>query len=345
MSTTSVTLGRTGLVVRKDGLGALPIQRRSVAEALPILRAAVAGGINFIDTARSYTDSEAKIGAALADQRDAFTLATKTPAKDAAGFRRDLDTSLGLLKTDHIDIYQFHNPEKMPTPGDGTGLYEAALEAREQGKIDFIGITNHRLAVATAAVESGLYDTVQFPFSHLSGDTDIALVKLCAAKNVGFIAMKALSGGLITDIAAAHAFMSTFDNVVPIWGIQHRHELDQLLALVDKAPGITADEQAKIDADRAELQGDFCRSCGYCSPAASPCPAGIKIFNAARTRLLLRRMPSAQWLTPEWQAEMEKIRDCKHCNACKKRCPYGLDVPALLEKNYADYREYLAKTA
>jgi predicted aldo/keto reductase-like oxidoreductase len=211
------------------------------------------------------------------------------------------------------------------------------LEAREQGKIDFIGITNHRLPVAIEAVESGLYDTLQFPFSHLAGDKDRALVHLCAQKNVGFIAMKALSGGLITNIDAAHAWMSTFPNVVPIWGIQWQKELDQLLALTNRPAGITTKQQQIIDKDRAELTGAFCRSCGYCMP----CPVGIPIFNAARVSLILRRMPPARWLSPEWQAEMDKIKDCKHCKACVKRCPYGLDIPTLLEKNYKEYREFL----
>jgi predicted aldo/keto reductase-like oxidoreductase len=169
----------------------------------------------------------------------------------------------------------------------------------------------------------------------------VALVKLCAERNVGFIAMKALSGGLITDLEAAHAWMSGFPNVVPIWGIQWERELDQLLTLTHKAPGITPQEQERVDADRAELRGDFCRGCGYCLP----CPAGIPIFTAARMRLLLRRSPPAQWLSPQWQANMDKIKDCRHCNQCAKRCPYGLDTPALLAKNYQDYREFLAKSA
>jgi aryl-alcohol dehydrogenase-like predicted oxidoreductase len=336
---TEVKLGRTGLVVHKDGFGALPIQRRTVEDALPILRAAVDGGINFIDTARGYTDSEEKIGLAISDRRDEYVLATKTHSKDVASFWRDLETSLRLLKTDHIDIYQFHNLEKCPRPGDGTGLYEAMLEAREQGKIDFIGITNHRLPVAIEAAESGLYDTLQFPFCYLAGDKDKALVHLCAEKNVGFIAMKALSGGLITDMDAAHAWMSTFPNVVPIWGIQWQKELDELLSLTNRPAGITPEQQKIIDKDRAELTGNFCRGCGYCLP----CPAGINIFTAARISQLIRRSPPAQWLTPAWQAEMDKIKDCRHCNACAKRCPYGLDTPALLEKNYKDYREFLAR--
>ena len=128
-----VRLGRTGLASAKNAFGALPIQRVSFDEAGLLLRKALDNGFDYVDTARFYTDSEEKIGRALSDRRDTFLLATKTGATQAAGFWKDLETSLGLLRTDHIDVYQFHNPGFVPVPEDGTGLYEAMLKAREQG--------------------------------------------------------------------------------------------------------------------------------------------------------------------------------------------------------------------
>jgi predicted aldo/keto reductase-like oxidoreductase len=331
-------LGRTGLAVNKDAFGALPVQRVDMEGASVLLRKALDGGINFFDTARGYSDSEEKIGAALSGRRDQFILATKTPAKKAEDFWKDLETSLGKLKTDHIDIYQFHNPAACPRPGDGTGLYEAMLEARARGKIRFIGITNHRLPVAREAVESGLYDTLQFPFCYLSDEQEIALTRLCAEKNVGFIAMKALSGGLITDIGAARNWLAQYQNVVPIWGIQRESELDALFEAMNRETGLTGAQRKRIEADRAELSGTFCRGCGYCMP----CPAGIIIHTCARISLMIRRAPSARLLSEEWQKEMAKIKNCLHCGNCVSRCPYGLDTPALLEKNYADYQALLA---
>ena len=174
-----VTLGRTGITVNRNGFGALPVQRASVDEAVKILRKAYDNGINFFDTARAYSDSEMKLGLALSDVRENIIIATKTMAKNVEDFWKQLDTSLSLLKTDYIDIYQFHNPGFCPKPGDGTGLYEAMLEAKAQGKIKHIGITNHGLAVAKEAVESGLYDTLQFPFSYLAGEKELELVNLC----------------------------------------------------------------------------------------------------------------------------------------------------------------------
>lgn len=335
---TTVTLGSTGIVSPKNAFGALPIQRVSDECAVHLLRKAYDAGFTFFDTARSYTDSEHKVGLALSDVRDKITIATKTPAKNADDFWRDLDTSLSLLRTDHVDIMQFHNPPFCPKPGDGTGLYEAALEAKAQGKILHIGITNHRLGVAREAVESGLYETLQFPFCYLATKKDLSLVSLCRRKNVGFIAMKGLSGGLITNSAAAYAYIAQFDNVLPIWGIQRESELDEFISYMEAEPSMTDGMRQVIEADRAELVGNFCRACGYCMP----CPVGIQINSCARMSQLIRRSPSAAHLTEESQRMMMNIENCIGCGKCKSKCPYGLDIPNLLKRNLEDYKKILA---
>lgn len=334
----TVTLGSTNITVNKNGFGALPIQRISQADAVKLIRKAYAAGINFFDTARWYTDSEIKLGEALEGIRDKVYIATKTGATTAEEFWANLKTSLNNLRTDYVDIYQFHNPAFCPKPGDGSGLYEAMSEAKQKGLVRHIGITNHRLSVANEAIDSGLYETLQFPFCYISGDKELELVSKCKEKNMGFIAMKSLSGGLITNSAAAYAFAAQFDNVLPIWGIQRESELDEFISYIDNPPVMTDEIKAVIEADKKELSGDFCRGCGYCMP----CPAGIEINNCARMSLLLRRSPSKAQLTKEAQEKMKKIEDCLHCNQCKSKCPYGLDTPALLEKNYEDYKRVLA---
>ncbi len=174
-----VRLGKTGIVSRKNAFGALPIQRVSNEYAVMLLQKAYNNGFTFFDTARMYTDSEKKIGLALSSFRKDVTIATKTTATTVDAFWSDLKTSLEFLKTDYIDIYQFHNPSFCPKPNDGTGLYEAMIEAKNKGMIHHIGITNHRPNIAEEAVKSGLYDTLQFPFSYLSNETDLSLVRLC----------------------------------------------------------------------------------------------------------------------------------------------------------------------
>ena len=283
-----MTLGRTGLTVNRNGFGALPVQRVTKEEGARLLRMAYDGGIDFFDTARAYSDSEEKIGLGLSDVRERIILATKTGQTTAEGFWKDLETSLSLLKTDHVDIYQFHNPAFCPKPGDGTGLYEAMLEAKKQGKIRFI-------------------------------------------------CMKALSGGLITRSDAAYAYLAQFPNTLPIWGIQRESELREFLSYQDNPPAMTEELRALIEADRKELAGDFCRGCGYCMP----CPQGIEINTCARMSLLLRRSPAANWLSERGQAMMKKVEDCVGCGQCKSRCPYNLDTPALLRRNYEDYKTFL----
>ncbi len=337
----NVRLGKTEITVNKNGFGALPIQRIPKDEAVRLLHKAYDGGIRFYDTARLYTDSEEKLGAAFSDRREQIFISSKTGAATAEGFWKDLETTLQNLKTDHLDIYQFHNPAFCPKPGDESGLYDAALEAKKKGMILHIGITNHRLNVAREAIGSGLYETLQFPFCYLSGEPELKLLEGCRQKDMGFLSMKALSGGLITNAAAAYAFQAQYPETLPLWGIQREEELDQFLSFVTNPPSMNEELSAVIEKDRKELLGDFCRGCGYCMP----CAVGIEINNCARMSLLLRRSPSAPYLTPEWQEKMKKIEDCKHCGACKKKCPYGLDTPELLRRNYEDYKEILAGKA
>ena len=334
-----VILGKTGLEVNKNGFGALPIQRITKKEAVYLLQKAFYNGISYFDTARAYSDSEEKIGAAFEYTRDKIIISTKTMAQNAEGFWKDLEESLNMMKTDYIDIYQFHNPAFCPKPGDESGLYDAALEAKKQGKIRHIGITNHRIAVAGEAIESGLYETLQFPFSYLSADADLKIVERCREAGMGFIAMKGLAGGLIHNSAAAYAYMAQpqFSHVAPIWGVQRESELDEFLSYQTCPPQLAGELLQEIKADREQLSGDFCRGCGYCMP----CPAGIEINNCARMSLMLRRAPQEGWLSEEWQEKMKKIEGCLHCGKCMEKCPYGLNTPELLAKNYEDYKTFL----
>ncbi len=329
----TIQLGSTGITIEKNGFGCLPIQRISKEDAARLLRKALDGGMNYFDTARAYSDSEEKMGYAFAGIRDKVVIATKTHAQTGRELREHLEASLRDLNTDYIDVYQFHNPAFVPRPGGEDGLYDAALEAQAQGKIRHIGITNHRLTVAREAIDSGLYATLQFPYSYLSGPQDQELVEMCERAGMGFVAMKGMAGGLLRDGIAAAAFMALQPIAVPIWGVQHEWELDQFLSCVPDAPAMTEERLALIEKDRAELTGSFCRSCGYCMP----CPMGIQINQCARMSLMLRRMPAADYLTDYWQAEMRKIETCLQCGQCASKCPYGLNTPRLLQDNYKEY--------
>lgn len=337
-----VILGSTNIETVQNAFGALPIQRADYDEAVRILRRAYEGGMTFFDTARAYSNSEEKIGLAFGDMwpemRDKVYIATKTMAKTPEDFWKQLDTSLSLMKTDYIDIYQFHCVNQCYKPGDGTGMYECMIEAKRQGKIRHIGVTAHKIQIAMECVESGLYETIQYPFSYLAAKKEIDLVEAAKANNMGFIAMKGLAGGLINNSKAAMAYMTQYDNVLPIWGIQKMSELEEWLSYMDETPSMDDEMKAFIANEQKELMGEFCRGCGYCMP----CPKGIMINQCARMSLMLRRAPSASWLGEDMQAEMKKIEECINCGACMKKCPYELNTPELLKKNYEDYKKVLA---
>jgi len=331
-----IRLGRSNLMVSRSSFGALPIQRVSFDEAKHLFLMAYENGINFFDTARMYSDSEEKIGYALGPVRQNVVIATKTHAPDVKTFNDHLAASLKNMKTDYIDIYQIHHPKKMPRPADGTGLYEALLQAKEKGMIRFIGISSHRQDVSTAALETGLYDTLQYPLNCLSNDEDIRICQLAKKQDVGFIAMKAMSGGLLLNARATFAYLRQFDHAVPIWGIQRESELVEILGLEKDPPELDDDIRRTIERDRQDLAGDFCRACGYCLP----CPANIPIPMAARMGLLLRRMPWQQFMSEEWRENMSRIEDCDECGNCREHCPYGLDTPNLLRQMLEEYKKF-----
>ena len=292
-----IILGRTGLEIEKNGFGALPIQRDDFDESAYLLRKAYENGINFIDTARAYTDSEEKIAYAFKG-----------------------------------------NPSFVPKPDDGSGVYEAFLKLKDEGKIRHIGFTSHKYELALEAIESGLYETMQFPFNYLTGEKELDIVEKCKHHNMGFIAMKAMSGGLLKSSKAAYAYVNHYDNVVPIWGVQRESELDEFLSYMKEDVKLDDELSEIIRKDREELQGEFCRGCNYCAP----CAADIEISQCARMSLWIRRFPSAPSLTPEKQEMMRKIEDCTECGDCMTRCPYELDIPELLKKNYEDYKKILS---
>ena len=330
-----VRLGQTGLMVTRTAFGALPIQRADMDTAIRILRKAFESGINFFDTARRYTDSEEKLGRALGDVRSQYILASKTMSATREEALADVQKTLELTRSDYVDLYQLHNPQKVDFD-DPNSAYAGLVEAKKKGYIRHIGVTNHSPKIAIACIESVKFETLQFPFNYLSGDVEMDLLARCKAHDMGFIAMKALSGGMVANVPATFTFIRQYENVVPIYGIQHEWELDEFLALTANPPALDEKMQAIIEQDRKDLSQEFCRACGYCMP----CPVGIDIPTSGRVYLLATRSPYQRFLTDEFWEKQRKVEDCLHCNQCMQKCPYGLDTPTMLAHQHALFKAW-----
>lgn len=322
-------LGKTGLNVSTMGLGGIPIQRINAALTRTLIEALIENGINYIDTARGYTVSEEYLGQALEGLRDKFILATKSMARTKDAMAKDIDISLHNLRTDYIDLYQVHNPslEQLDQIISGNGALEALLEAKADGKIGHIGLTAHSAEVFEKALALDWVETIMFPYNIVETHGE-NLIKQCAEKNIGFIAMKPLAGGAIDDPALAMRFISSNPDVsVIIPGMAELSELTQNLAAVNDSTPLSASEYEKIDSIRKDLGTQFCRRCGYCAP----CTVGISIPSMFLFEGYLKRYGLAEWARGRYESMAKTASDCIGCGLCESRCPYNLPIREMLK--------------
>ncbi len=244
-----VRLGKTDIIVSRVAFGAMRLSDTENDESAGnLVRRAYESGINFFDTSRKTPISEKLLGDALYDIRRNVFLSTATSSKTVSEIKEDMETSLMTLHCDTVDLYQLETEKFLPLPNGADKIYETLQEFKNQNKIKAFGIITTNLETATKAVESGLYDTLQFPFSMVSPESTHALVKLCEEHDVGFIAMQPLGGGLIDNIPLAFGFLHQFENVVPIWGVVTQEEIEQILYFNDHPPVI--DEQFNNDVEK-----------------------------------------------------------------------------------------------
>jgi len=331
------TLGTTGINASVISFGGIPIQRVSRAEAVEILIACKEGGINFIDTARLYTDSEGKIGEYFSlHGREGWYVASKSPARDYDGIFKDLRLSLKNLACNYIDLYQLHNVstsedmERVLGPG---GALEALEEAREQGLIRHIGLTGHKPEILEPGVNSGRFETLQVPFNAMEKQA-LPLLKKARQKGMGTIAMKPLAGGALTVAAAALDYIINSNWIdVAIPGMQSVAEVQENCSVVEGK--VTDKERQQLDKLIAGLGTHFCRRCEYCQP----CPSGLKIpamflFEGYYTRYNLK-----EWALERYAALPVKASDCTQCGVCESRCPYELPIREMLKQTAATFEK------
>lgn len=332
-----VTLGKTGLRVSRVGFGGIPIQRITREECSALFDSVVEAGINYIDTARAYTVSEAYLGEALRGRRDQFILATKSMARTCEAMEKDIETSLRNLQTDYIDLYQIHNPndaqlDAVLAPG---GAMEALREAKAAGKIGHIGLTAHAKSVFERALEIEEIETVMFPYNAVERQGE-DLIARCKDKNVGFIAMKPMAGGAIEDADLAMRYIvSNPDVTVVIPGMYCKEEVAQNVAAAQNTEPLSAQERERADAILARLGEHFCRRCNYCAP----CAVGISIPSVFLFEGYLSRYGLEDWARERYATLKIKASACIECGACESRCPYHLPIRQMLKESAEKFGE------
>ena len=328
-------LGKTGLRISRMGFGGIPIQKTDAQVTRALMEELVAHGVNYIDTARGYTVSEAYLGEALCGLRDRFVLATKSMARTKEAMARDIETSLANLRTDHIDLYQVHNPslkelEQVCAPG---GALEALLEAKAAGRIGHIGVTAHMAAVFERALTLPWVETVMFPYNIVETQGE-ALMKRAHEQGVGFICMKPLAGGALEDAALAMRFIAQNPDVsVVIPGMCDVREVRQNIDAFENTAPLTQEELAQIETIRKELGTQFCRRCNYCQP----CTAGISMSGIFVLEGYLNRYGLGDWAKQRYAAMAKKAGDCVGCGVCETRCPYQLPIREMLRRCKAEF--------
>ncbi|MCI8515216.1 MAG: aldo/keto reductase [Lachnospiraceae bacterium] len=325
-----VTLGKTGLVISRMGLGGIPIQRADVASAKALIQGMIEAGVNYIDSARGYTVSEEYLGEALEGYRDKFILATKSMSRTKEEMAKDIDISLKNFRTDYIDLYQIHNPSPEQfeqVQGEG-GALEALKEAKAAGRIGHIGITLHSLDLFKKALELDWVETIMYPYNIVETQAE-ELIAECAKRGIGFICMKPLAGGAIEDGRLAMRFIAKNPNVtVIIPGMAEVKELTENIRAVEDETPLTAEEEAGMAAVKEELGTNFCRRCNYCAP----CTVGIAIPGVFLMEGYYRRYGLKDWAMGRYEAMPVKAKDCIGCGVCETRCPYHLPIREMLKR-------------
>jgi len=331
-----IRLGKTGLMVSRIGFGGIPIQTPSEKEAIGLVRDSLDRGVNYIDTSRVYTNSEERIGKAIAGRRDEVIVATKSVGRTADAITADLDQSLKNLQTDYIDLFQFHNvstEQDLKTVLEPRGPLDAVRQARDEGRIRHIGITSHRLTVAIEAVKSGAFETVMIALNFVNTEATQELIPLARKHDVGIIVMKPMAGGMLDNPALSFKYLNTFDDLMVLVGIAEMGEMEQNIDLLNFKGELTDDEHREMNRIREELGNGFCRMCNYCQP----CPQKIMISAIMYTEVAMKRFDPKRIFEGEWDKFMNTVPECIDCGECEKRCPYELPIRDRIKAAYKRY--------
>lgn len=329
-----VVLGRTGLKVSNIAFGGIPIMRVPEDQAVTMLRSIIDMGVNFIDTAHGYSDSEEKIGKAIKPlKREEIILSSKSPAGDGKTFNEHLELSLNRLKVDYIDIYHLHNvssKKQQESVFASNGAFPALMKAIEQGKVRYPAFSSHSLTIASEMIKTDNFDVTQIPFNFVDDAAAKEVIPLARSHTMGFISMKPLGGGLLDNARLCFKFLKQYEGIVPDPGIEKLEEMVEILEIMKDPTPLTEEDKSEIERIRAEMGDKWCHRCEYCQP----CPQEIKIHMVLNLKSTMKRM-SFDKLTSFMSGFMDTARECIECGECVERCPYNLDIPNLI-KDYIE---------
>jgi predicted aldo/keto reductase-like oxidoreductase len=325
-------------------LGGIPIERLSAPEAVKVVRGVIDLGINFIDTANGYTDSEEKIGLSIKElPRDSVIIASKAGARDKETFLKQLDLALTRLGADYIDIYQHHGLASGESYnkvfGEG-GAYEGMCEAVKAGKVRFPAFSSHDIPGAIQIMKEGKFASVQLPFNYVDDEAAKVAIPLAKELDMGFIAMKPFGGGLLSNAALSIKYLAQFDNIVPDPGIEKLSEMEEIVRIAESGESLSPADLAEIEKIKVEMGDSWCHRCDYCQP----CTQGIHISSVLTLESLIKRLPQSRAMMMGGRA-MEQARNCTACGTCLEKCPYKLNIPELIKEKLVLWDKFAAENS
>lgn len=330
-----VTLGRSGIDVSAVGLGGIQFSKITRAEVAGVIHAALDLGINFLETAYGYFDSEEKIGAALRGKREGVVLASKSGARDGEGFTQQLHESLKRLRTDVVDVYQLHGVDTEDSLNEALarrGAVQAAEKAIRQGKIRSLGVSSHSLALSLKVLDMEFFDSLQYPINLIHTEVPRSgLLGQARKRRVGVIAMKPLGGGRISNARLGLGYVYRYRGVVPVVGVETLSQVRQLARIAEQPPRLRSKDFERIRKIRQTIGRTFCRACRYCEP----CPQRISIYRVLYFPVYVKQMGAERFVrkgVPDWLAEVE---NCTECRLCESRCPFHLHIVEGLKNSLA----------
>ena len=336
--------GNTDLKVSKIAMGGIPIMRLNKENAVKVIRDVINMGVNFVDTANGYGDSEKKIGEAIkVFRRHDLVLSSKSAARDKKTFLSHIDLSLKRLGTDFIDIYHLHNisnKEDFDKVMGPKGAYEGLEKAVSNGKIRYYAFSSHNAETAQKMMNTKRFQVTQIPLNFIDTEPEEKLIPLARKLNMGFIAMKPMGGGMLEDADLAFRYLAQFEEIVPDPGIEKIEEMEEIINIVKNPRPFTDKEKQKIKRIKKEFGNSWCHRCDYCQP----CPEGISISSVLLTQSDIKRVDYDSVVN--WHEKViEKASDCTECRECIEKCPYDLDIPILLKKNIKIWEKFRKENA